>query len=84
VEILNDIIKDVKVKISLLTGDGGGGAAAHRLHKELIRNGVMEEDSKKLICDMHNFFKPLEIACVDNKAKQVQEQLEAETESVQG
>jgi len=69
-EILNDMIEDVEVKISLLTGDGGGGAAAHRLHKELIQNAVMEETSKKLICDMHNFFKPLEIACVDAWGRQ--------------
>ena len=53
------------MKISFITGDSGGGASVHHLHKELIRKGVMDSISKKLACDMHNFVKPLEVACVD-------------------
>ena len=63
--ILNEIIEDAKVEIYSITGDSGGGATVHHLHKELIPKGVMDPISKKLACDMHNFVKLLEVACVD-------------------
>lgn len=65
-EILNEII-DNKVEIIGLTGDSGGGAASHYLIEELIKLGVMPDkpSSKMLACDLHNFVKPLEVACVD-------------------
>ena len=32
--------------------------------------GVMDSNSKKVACDMHNFVKPLEVACVDTWGRQ--------------
>ena len=65
-EILNEMI-DNDVEIIALTGDSGGGAASHFLVEELIKLGVMpaKPHSKMLACDLHNFVKPLEVACVD-------------------
>ncbi|KAL7549953.1 hypothetical protein ACHAWF_013218, partial [Thalassiosira exigua] len=53
------------VEISVITGDSGGGAAVQRLHRALIENGTMGEDSLKLACIMHGLNKSLEIACID-------------------
>ena len=69
-KVLNEIVEETEVAISFVTGDAGGGAAVQRLHPELVKLGVMNEDSKRLVCDMHNFFKPLEVACVDTWGKQ--------------
>lgn len=49
----------------MITGDSGGGAAVHHLIKSLKRIDVMDEAGKMLACDMHNFVKPLEVACSD-------------------
>ena len=65
-EILNDI-SDEDVKISVLTGDSGGGAAVHFLFEELLKIKFMDpEIAKMLSCDLHNFVKPLEVACADS------------------
>jgi len=59
------------VKIAVLTGDSGGGAAVHFLFKELQKLGLMDHAlGKMLACDLHNFMKPLEVACVDTWGKQ--------------
>ena len=68
--ILNEITDETETKITFITGDAGGGAAVQHIHKELIRIGVMDSNSKKVACDMHNFVKPLEVACVDTWGRQ--------------
>ncbi|KAL7530309.1 hypothetical protein ACHAXR_007396 [Thalassiosira sp. AJA248-18] len=69
-EILNEMIDGDEVKITSLTGDSGGGAAAQNLHPRLVLNGTMPKDSRFVNCDMHGIMKPLEIACVDTFGKQ--------------
>jgi hypothetical protein len=51
------------VKLSVITGDAGGGASVQLLHPELQKKGTMDEWSKKLSCDLHNLNKALEVAC---------------------
>ena len=59
-----------EVKIDVVTGDSGGGAAIHNLFEELKKIDVMDILGKMLACDMHNFVKPLEVACVDAWGRQ--------------
>ena len=40
------------VKLSVITGDSGGGASVQLLHPELQKKGTMDEWSKKLSCDL--------------------------------
>ena len=58
------------VRISVITGDSGGGASVQRLHPALIQNGSMDANSIKLACHMHGLNKSLEIACIDSLGKQ--------------
>ena len=69
-ELLNEMIPGVDVKINLLTGDSGGGAAAQHIHPVLIRDKTMPTDSRMVNCDMHGIMKPLEIACIETFGKQ--------------
>lgn len=59
-----------EVKLSVITGDAGGGASVQNLHPALMKNGTMDEKSKRLSCDMHNLNKALETACVDTWGRQ--------------
>jgi hypothetical protein len=68
-EILREFV-DTDVKISVITGDAGGGASVQHLHPALQKKGTMDEWSKRLSCDMHNLNKALEIACIDTWGKQ--------------
>ena len=68
--VLSKPTNEEPLKLSVVTRDTGGGAAVQRLHPELIRINVMDKSSKMLVCDMHNFAKPLEIACVDSWGRQ--------------
>jgi hypothetical protein len=61
-EILRRFVGD-DVKLSVITGDAGGGASVQNLHPELQKIGTMDEWSKKLSCDLHNLNKAFEIAC---------------------
>ena len=61
-EILRTFVGE-DVKLSVITGDAGGGAAVQLLHPELQKKGTMDEWSKKLSCDLHNLNKALEVAC---------------------
>lgn len=67
--ILSEFLGD-DVKLSVITGDAGGGASVQQLHPALQKKGQMDEWSKKLSCDMHNLNKALEIACIDTWGKQ--------------
>ena len=58
------------VKLSVITGDAGGGAAVQHLHPALQDIGIMDAVSKRLSCDLHNLNKALEIGCVDTWGKQ--------------
>ena len=60
----------MKKKVSLTTGDASGGATVAHLRNELKQIRFMDLDSKKLPCDMHNFVKPLKVACVDTCGRQ--------------
>ena len=72
-DILNRFVSDDEgsgVKLSVITGDAGGGAAVQHLHPELMRRKLMDDDSKRLSCDMHNLNKAFEIACTDSWGRQ--------------
>lgn len=58
------------VKLSVITGDAGGGASVQNLHPALITKGTMDAKSKRLSCDMHNLNKALETACIDTWGRQ--------------
>ena len=58
------------VKLSAITGDAGGGAAVQHLHPELTKRQLMDDDSKRLSCDMHNLNKAFEIACTESWGRQ--------------
>ena len=58
------------VKLSVITGDAGGGASVQNLHPALITKGTMDTKSKRLSCDMHNLNKALETACIDTWGRQ--------------
>jgi hypothetical protein len=72
-DILNRFINDDEgsgVKLSVITGDAGGGASVQYLHPELMKLKLMGDDSKRLSCDMHNLNKAFEIACTDSWGRQ--------------
>jgi len=57
-------------KIIAITGDSGGGAGIHRLHAACINAGIMDADSKKNPCLIHNLNKAFEEACETTFGKQ--------------
>ena len=67
-DILCNFVHDVK--LSVITGDAGGGASVQQLHPALKAKGIMDKYSKRLSCDMHNLNKALEIACIDTWGRQ--------------
>ena len=74
VSFYTDILKGLnggkEVKLSVITGDSGGGASVQQLHPKLINNKTMCKYSKRLACDLHNMNKALEVACVETWGKQ--------------
>jgi hypothetical protein len=74
VSFYTDILKEQndgkEVKLSVITGDSGGGASVQQLHPKLITNKTMCKYSKRLACDLHNMNKALEVACVETWGKQ--------------
>ena len=69
-----DILKEQNggkdVKLTVITGDAGGGASVQQLHPKLIQKRIMDARSKMLSCDMHNMNKALEVGCSDSWGKQ--------------
>jgi hypothetical protein len=63
-------MKGKEVKLSVITGDLGGGASVQQLHPKLIQNKTMCKYSKRLACDLHNMNKALEVACIETWDKQ--------------
>ena len=59
-----------KVKLSVITGDAGGGASVQQLHPALKKKGIMDDKSKRLSCELHNLNKALEVACIDTWGRQ--------------
>ena len=68
-DMLNPSEED-KFVLHGLTCDNGGGAAIQHLHPQLMMLETMGPTSKMLGCDMHNFVKPLEVACADAWGRQ--------------
>ncbi len=68
--ILNRFLGDVK--LSVITGDAGGGASVQNLHPALKTRKLMDSHSKRLSCDMHkNLNKAFEVACTDTWGQRV-------------
>jgi hypothetical protein len=67
-DILRQFVPNVK--LSVITGNAGGGASVQHLHPALQANGTMDKWSKRLSCDLHNLNKALEVACIDAWGRQ--------------